>query len=532
MEPNNLDVEEYRGMLYDRYLPLLTLHLNRAHGENHSQRYWELLVGAWLKHFLYHAHYRYQKLHGTSKAANPLILKRLILPFDFVSFVLMFEETDYANQLEALLAESVDPEQVHCWESIQISQEQVRQLSMLKRSIKNLVFEISAKICRWIFRSAQVVMVSPSVKPKTVLKICWSSKFKIVPLFFKMVAKDLTPINQDLRKWLAPIPEAGDPFDRILRKILLSQLPQIHLEGYASLKRRLKDLTSRFQVIFSAMGWHQDELFKIFSAVRAEQGARLISHQHGGLYGLAKTKVNEHEEGVTDLFLTWGWNGSRKTKPFISLKLSEIAQYFQKLPKHPEEILFLSSTENRHIPDGWGVPFGELSQRYWSLQLEFLRDLSEHAREKFVIRPYPNDCCEREPDPSSRWADLNLKCRNSDLLVEAFSKAKLVVADNNSTTFLESYACDIPTVIFFDPELWPLHERTIELFGEMERVGLFHKSPRSAARHINEIHQDPRNWWDFPNVKIVREKFRKQFARSSSTFTKDIAEFLLLEARS
>lgn len=527
------DVEEYRNLLYEKYVLLLVKHLNQVHQENHGRKYWELIVGPWLKIFLYHTHYRYQRL-GLSKAPDKEpISKRLTLPYDFVSFVYLFEKTDYPKQLDALLSGSTDVKQIQLWESLQISSEQARRSSTIKRHIKDLILWILSMIFSSIGRRGKIAMVSPSVKLKSIFKIWWVSKFRITPLFLKRIMKTSSPIYPDFRKWprAAEDVNKNDSFDCILRKILLLQLPQVHLEDYASLKRQATKLPSDFRVVFSSMGWHQDELFKIFSAVEAEKGAKLIGHQHGGVYGLAKTRLPEYEASVTDLFLTWGWNGSSKMRPFVSLKLSETVRCLHRLPKHPQEILFVSSTGSRHLPDGWGCPSGEQIHHYWNLQLQFLRALDESARDTLVMRLYPGDFYGWEHDLRPNYLGLKIRLKNSDSLVEAFSKAKLAIFDNNLTTFLESYACDVPTVTFFDDNLWPLHERAIPLFEEMERVGLFHKNLESAARHVNQIYQNPRAWWDDAEVKKIRDEFRNRFARTSPTFVQEIVDLLLSECR-
>ena len=47
------NIKKYRIDNYQRYIKLIHIFLNAKHGTDFSLKYWELIVGPWLIHFIY-----------------------------------------------------------------------------------------------------------------------------------------------------------------------------------------------------------------------------------------------------------------------------------------------------------------------------------------------------------------------------------------------------------------------------------------------------------------------------------------------
>lgn len=524
-----MDLEVYRESLYYKYLGLLAEHLNRVHDERHAVKYWELIAGPWLRQFIYHAHYRYLRSAGPNTQNGDI--GHGFVPYDYLSLMVAFEETEYSTQLAQLVGGHCDPAQAGEWKIVRVSVASVKKTPAVTSLIRGII--------RWIFSRAvpcfcaRGLVHAPSIPPNGMFAIWWKSHFKLSPLFCTDVPGPASSINVEMRKWRTPPPVTKDQFEQVLGKVLLSQIPVVHLEDYWRVVKHVKHFPRNCRMVFSAMGWHQDEPFKVFAACMAERGARLVGHQHGGGYGIAKSKLLEYEASLTDVFLTWGWTGLEKTKPFIGLKLSETRYKFDKLVEKTAKpnILFVSSAVSRNLPDGWPCPAGDQCEQYWESQVIFLKALDGPARKEIVMRLYPHDYFKWDPRGRILSAGLTVKYCPAKNLVSALANAKLVISDNNQTTLLEAYACNVPTVAFFDLDLWPLHPRAEDLFSRMQRVGLFHDTPESAARHVSVVHSSPELWWNAPQTKEVRMEFVDTFARTSPTYLQDLVDVLAQECR-
>jgi putative transferase (TIGR04331 family) len=70
---------------------------------------------------------------------------------------------------------------------------------------------------------------------------------------------------------------------------------------------------------------------------------------------------------------------------------------------------------------------------------------------------------------------------------------------------------DVPTVVFWNPRHWELRDSAIPYFSDLARVGIFHDTPESAARHVAAVWDDVDAWWLSAAVRDVRERFMRRY---------------------
>jgi len=90
--------------------------------------------------------------------------------------------------------------------------------------------------------------------------------------------------------------------------------------------------------------------------------------------------------------------------------------------------------------------------------------------------------------------------------------ASLTVHDCNQTTFLETLESNIPTIVFFSEGDSPVRSSAQPYFDELESVGIYHKTPLSAAAAVKRHVENP-SWWLAPGVQAARRSFVERFAR-------------------
>ena len=71
---------QYLDELYERYLRLLSEKLNSLHGENHSLRYWRLILSPWLYYFLQVTYDRYLSIRSAIDSKK--VTKTWVPPLD------------------------------------------------------------------------------------------------------------------------------------------------------------------------------------------------------------------------------------------------------------------------------------------------------------------------------------------------------------------------------------------------------------------------------------------------------------------
>jgi len=117
--------------------------------------------------------------------------------------------------------------------------------------------------------------------------------------------------------------------------------------------------------------------------------------------------------------------------------------------------------------------------------------------------------------------------QGSKSMLDQLKESRLFIGTYNATTYLETFAANFPTVMFWNPDHWELNSSAQPYFDELRRVGIFHDTPESAAAKVNEIVRDPASWWNQPEIQRAKDEFCFQFARTSDSWLDEWKEELL-----
>jgi putative transferase (TIGR04331 family) len=85
----------------------------------------------------------------------------------------------------------------------------------------------------------------------------------------------------------------------------------------------------------------------------------------------------------------------------------------------------------------------------------------------------------------------------------------------NGTTYLETFAANYPTLLYWNPMHWEVREEVKPYFNNLVKVGILHYTPESLASKINEIYSDPLFWWKQQEIQITKDDFCRQFANKA-----------------
>ena len=113
-----------------------------------------------------------------------------------------------------------------------------------------------------------------------------------------------------------------------------------------------------------------------------------------------------------------------------------------------------------------------------------------------------------------------------EILEKSYPECKILVSTSNSTTFLESIALNIPTVVFWNPNHWELRESAKPYHQLLKKTGILHDSPESAASHITNIWDDVSSWWNEKDVRSALNHFREKYCREIENIDRVISNKL------
>ena len=507
--------------LYERLLAEVADRLNEIHHVDHSLRYWRILIGPWLGFFttqivfdrwemIQNAVKRYE-ISGARVIEGDLL--RLV-PNDMADFSRLFTGDSWNQAIFGYLLE----------QGTQVCCERVAnrvlapatadifgpQINM-KRRFQRFIAGMVSKVLAIGVKRDEAFFIADYLSLRQSFSL--QTQLGQMPRLWRAIAPASVAVNSDARRWrLKDAP--GSDFERALRSLIPLQMPTIYLEGYSRLMKQVSALPwpQHPRFIFTSNSYDSDDVFKAWAAEKVEAGAPFIIGQHGGHYGLGRSYfTEEHERAISDRFLSWGWEegGHNKIKPVGNLKMVG-----HRLGWDPEGYgLMVEMAMSRYSYHMFSAPVASQWLDYFEDQARFVAALPPKLREELRVRLFGQDFgwCQKQ-----RWRNRFPKiCLDDGIapIASLIKKSRLYIATYNATTFLESLAMNIPTIIFWDPKHWELRPGAQPYFDRLKEAGIFHETPESAAAKVAEVWNDVPGWWNQPKIQEARAYFCYHFAR-------------------
>ncbi len=517
----------YQESVYESMLESLVPLLNQVHATNHTQRFWRIILGTWLLHYVQIMHERFISVEA-ALAVDPLLTTTILAPGSFQTpryFVDLYrgiEDDIYNLQLYSIILKALGvecDEKEWTWSFLQ-SRKEFFWRSWQRQSEK-IIYYASERLAA----KSEVIFSAPYINRNSMLRLLlsgrgmlgWWEPCKTVSLDFLDTIDDHP--HRPILSCISYVPKNN--FEVILRDNLPIFFPKLYLEGFARVSREMQNSVrkSKSKVLVSSIGFHENELFKFGAAYWAEEGRHIVLAQHGGSYGVARYNPTERlERSVADVFLTWGWDDDdQKTVVLPSAKLSRLKILKQKNQAKSKSVLFIDNAVMRYHYRTWSGPLGGQFLRCLAWRDIFFGSLSQDVFSSMQVRMYSTDYgWHVRQHLASRFLSMHFS-NFSESYERQMLEASLVICDANQTTLLESLAADIPTLAFWDPDLWELRPQAKPFFDQLQEVGILFFDPQQAAFAANHYAANP-SWWHQKKVREARRIFVHQFARSDDNW--------------
>lgn len=510
--------------VYEKSLKNLTELLNQIHGTEHSLRFWRIVIGPWLSHFmavLYDRHQSIIQAVKSEKVTGTLILENQPgkwVPQGHSDFFDWIINDDYNQYLFGRIIEFTK-----CLPFEAVNMPASVCNGVKPRTERSRFARVASKLMNLIGnRFNKIVFVESTLDHADLAKLSLSLR-QIPQVFFRNPSISKPAFDAKMRAPLAQLPGTSE-FERLLAHLLPEQIPFQHMEGFAEMKAlSLRQFPKHPKIICNGVAFNTNEAFKLWAGHHVDRGAKLVSIQHGGHYGMGLWSTTEdHLIKISDKYFTWGWQTeeTQVATPIPAAPLNKIRNSIA--PKKNGSLLLVLGCVPRYsyyLYSFMASSTGFLS--YLDEQFRFVRTLSDKNQQSLITRLYSRNY---GWDQDRRWLDNfpNMKlCRGDQPIASRLNESRLFIGTYNATTYLETFAANFPTLLFWNPNQWELRPSAEQYFNRLRDVGILHHSPEAAAAKVNEISSDPIGWWGQPKIQSAKDEFCSRFAKTSDNWIEE-----------
>jgi putative transferase (TIGR04331 family) len=526
---------QYLDGVYERYLAALSQKLNKLHSENHSLRYWRIIIGPWLNFFIGIMYDRYLSVQ-TAKNSG-LVTNTWVSTFKYTDF--LAKDTfdfrrwsagdDWNHFIYGQIIKSMGGLSYETREGQEfLTRWDQTVFSPLSNDIKNIARSLLGKIFRLTPDRFNQIFISSSYLGFWDLTRLQLSLGQFPYLFTPQVKIEDYAVNEIARNEIS-IRLGENQFESLLDEFIPQNMPKVYIEGYAkSCSRANEVFPKKPKLILSGPSIYYDEGYKFWVAYQVERGTKLYQHQYGGSYGtILWSALENHEIKISDRYLSWGWKLKNQPKviPISAGKLTKIKNKIKPNPKG--SILWIGFESPR-------FSYWMISNYKGSKFLDYIKEseifvgaVKPQVRQLLLMRCGPTDYSWNE---DKRLADVypSLKVyKGEGSYHEQLNNSRLSIHANNSTTLLETLSADFPTLLFWNPDFFELRESADPHFNVLRQAGIFHDNPESIAKKVNDIYEDPLSWWLTPEIQDAKDRFCHQFARTNENWIAEWKEELV-----
>ncbi len=500
------NAEGYYEEAFDHIVSLLNDYQNLYNDKD----YYQLLLGDWLIQFIHQTYLKWINKENYYFIDNKIIFSIATSIEEFNTYRLT---KVFNDNLENIIYNYINSEDLSL---IQLKHFNKRQnnhqtsisLTPFKNLINNSIFNQKNKkivLFQYLRRNSNYQFYSKAIKWKK-----WIGLKSSIPYEYSNDQIDFKWRKQNL-----PYDKNNINFLNLLKILLPLLIPNSLLESFKINRTSILNLNPvRPGYLYSASGLYQQHN-KLLFAEWKKSGTKLLYHQHGGNYGLdAKHALEEYEMSSVNRYYTWGW--CKKSKNVFSLPVPSIKVNKEKLTR-----ILLCVTDYYSL--GHRIHYQPMGNRIIEMHnqtLRFLEKIKSHLPLDLRLPQKEYDysiASILKSTPNLRSIDKT-STRKYNMPLSYSHGNSIVVHSYLCTSWLETMGLDIPTVCFYDPEVYKFRHNAHISIEKLERVGILHKSGQDAANFINDLKNNIEEWWSSSETMDARSCFKKNYANFSNNW--------------
>ena len=507
--------------IHEKIVNKLHIELNKVHNVNFDLRMWKVLIDPWITYYLENIYFRWKIIKDILENNKKNGIK--FLNFDRIVYSAPFDQ----NEFHHLIASSSTFNHFIFQKILiyfsktnnQLIAENINQKVPLSANYNYTINEkkISklkkiSEIFLGFFSFSNKIYLDINCGIFDYLKLCIhlkqfpfrGNKFFLRKNLIKIINLKKN-VNYKIRDNLNLNFDKSNDFEKFLSENFCRDIPQSLIEKFNDIETLTKKIPIRPKLILSDINHKNNTIFKFWIMKCLKNNTKLITTDHGGIYGNGMRAIHFDEE-ISDISLKWH-KPIRKTN--IQLPVLHLLKFknYRVQPKKRTKLLIICHDSSKY-PKYFSV--GPISNETLK-QIYLIKNLNYNLNENIIkyqfARPYFANSGWKI---HKRLKNLNIK---DNFLLNKYSdyrncmkKSKLIIVTYPKTAFYESLISG-PTILLYDSNHYRENKELEEVLNNLKKVKIVFEDPIEAAKHINRYWDNLSVWWDDEETVEARKIF-------------------------
>ena len=332
--------------------------------------------------------------------------------------------------------------------------------------------------------------------------------------YMNILSEDILKYDVNLRNKITFNFQKKINFESYIMNRIKFDLPNYTLENFKKIYSFIESLNLHQKYIISGGDHFYNVLFKFWMAFNKNNKNKILTLDHGIHNGVERGHVFYQEE-IGDINLNFYKKMKPKEVQLPSLRLSKYINIRER-NRLADKLLYVSY-DNMIYPNNILISPICSKSKY---VIEYFQKLTQYLREDInkdvLIRPTFK---KHFPVPWVKDELIEKFSKNYKIVeknyINFYRESKIVVCTYPQTSFAEALISG-PAILLTKLDFWPYFNKFEELKNDMIASKIIFQDPIEAAKHINNVWDNPSDWWNSKNVKIVRQKFINETALASN----------------
>lgn len=526
---------EFVDRKYHKYIPILAQRLNQIHRTEHSEFFWKkcLALGLLRNITLLYDVFKVCEESFSVEEHDCRVLSKAsyLVPKDFNEQRDFFQCTAYGQ--EQIFSQYVNlfyPDRFESFEDRfswplpqrpQIESRTRRFLNKISRITLRKLLDRLVKHLRNL-RQPRLAIIESFFTETNLKNLEFRSKGRIRSLPIETDFQYGNEIQWERRVRISAMQEDFDRFDQFFFASLEHSFPMVFVEGFNQVFSSYVAYFEQFSKLRYVVNesWIGNTYSAIAIAILQQRGVKHLYNEHNFLSHHFLCNNHMYLFPLVDEFISLGWYDASVPNMVRGSSLFEWVEEKQYRKEH--RLLFVSGQPAVKPPEvnaAYGDFGGLNAQSHLKFNDAFFTGLSDSTLASVVYRGYPIDSLtvakleypmfayDQEYVLKEHVRKFKLLDNVSPSAKILMQKSELVVVDYLSTSYVESMLADIPTIFFWNQDIYPLYEKYSGFYASLRAVGICQTDPAEAVAFIESIIDNPLDWWQRDSVQEARKNF-------------------------